>query len=218
MKFFVDTADIGEIRELTAAGVVDGVTTNPSLIAKTGRPIWEIIEEICEAIEGPVSAEVTATEFGGMVAEGERLASIAPNVAVKVPSTWDGFRACRALSERGLKVNVTLCFAANQALLAAKSGAAYISPFVGRLDDIGLDGMEVVREIRAIYNNDKSFNTKILASSIRTPLHVTQAAMAGADIATVPPGVLRNLAKHPLTEKGLASFLVDWGRTGQAIL
>ncbi|PDT51240.1 MULTISPECIES: fructose-6-phosphate aldolase [Sinorhizobium] len=218
MKFFVDTADIGEIRELAAAGVVDGVTTNPSLIAKAGRPIREVIKEICEAIKGPVSAEVTATEFGGMVAEGEQLASIAPNVAIKVPSTWDGFRACRALSERGLKVNVTLCFSANQALLAAKAGAAYISPFVGRLDDIGLDGMEVVREIRAMYNNDESFNTEILASSIRTPLHVTQAAMAGADIATVPPGVLRSLSNHPLTERGLASFLADWGRSGQAIL
>lgn len=218
MKFFVDTADIVEIRGLAAAGVVDGVTTNPSLIAKTGRPIREVIKEICEAIEGPVSAEVTATEFEGMVAEGEHLASIAANVAVKVPSTWDGFRACRALSERGLKVNVTLCFSANQALLAAIAGATYISPFVGRLDDIGLDGMEVVREIRAIYNNDKSFNTKILASSIRTPLHVTQAAMAGADIATVPPGVLRSLSNHPLTERGLASFLADWNRTGQSVL
>ncbi|ASY57948.1 fructose-6-phosphate aldolase [Sinorhizobium sp. CCBAU 05631] len=218
MKFFVDTADIGEIRELAAAGVVDGVTTNPSLIAKAGRPIREVIKEICEAIKGPVSAEVTATEFGGMVAEGEQLAGIAPNVAIKVPSTWDGFRACRALSESGLKVNVTLCFSANQALLAAKAGAGYISPFVGRLDDIGLDGMEVVREIRAMYNNDESFNTEILASSIRTPLHVTQAAMAGADIATVPPGVLRSLSNHPLTERGLASFLADWGRSGQAIL
>ncbi|TCN18045.1 fructose-6-phosphate aldolase [Sinorhizobium americanum] len=218
MKFFVDTADIGEIRELAAAGVVDGVTTNPSLIAKTGRPIREVVKEICEAIEGPVSAEVTATEFDLMVAEGEQLASIAANVAVKVPSTWDGFRACRALSERGLKVNVTLCFSANQALLAAKAGAAYISPFVGRLNDIGLDGMDVVREIRAIYNNDESFNTEILASSIRTPRHVTQAAMAGADIATLPPVVLRNLSKHPLTDRGLASFLADWGRTGQAIV
>ncbi|WP_324765217.1 fructose-6-phosphate aldolase (plasmid) [Sinorhizobium meliloti] len=217
MKFFVDTADIAEIRGLAAVGVVDGVTTNPSLVAKTGRPIREVVKEICEAIEGPVSAEVTATEFDGMVTEGERLASIAANVAIKVPSTWDGFRACRALSERGLKLNVTLCFSANQALLAAKAGAAYISPFVGRLEDIGLDGMDVVRKIRAIYDNDKSFNTQILASSIRTPRHVMQAAMAGADIATVPPGVLRKLANHPLTEQGLASFLADWGRTGQAI-
>ena len=217
MKFFVDTADIAEIRGLAAVGVVDGVTTNPSLVAKTDRPIREVVKEICEAIEGPVSAEVTATDFDGMVTEGERLASIAANVAIKVPSTWDGFRACRALCERGLKVNVTLCFSANQALLAAKAGAAYISPFFGRLEDIGLDGIDVVREIRAIYDNDKSFNTQVLASSIRTPRHVTQAAMAGADIATVPPGVLRKLANHPLTEQGLASFLADWGRTGQAI-
>jgi transaldolase len=218
MRFFADTADIAEIRELAAVGVLDGVTTNPSLIAKTGRPIRDVIKEICEALEGPVSAEVTATDFDGMLVEGERLAGIAPNVAVKVPSTWEGFRACRALSERGLKVNVTLCFSANQALLAAKAGATYISPFVGRLDDLSLDGMELVREIRAIYDHDTSFNTEILASSIRTPLHVKQAAMAGADIATVPPAVLRNMAKHPLTEKGLASFLADWGKTGQAIV
>ena len=218
MRFFADTADIAEIRELAAVGVLDGVTTNPSLIAKTGRPIRDVIKEICEALEGPVSAEVTATDFDGMLVEGERLAGIAPNVAVKVPSTWEGFRACRALSERGLKVNVTLCFSANQALLAAKAGATYISPFVGRLDDLSLDGMELVREIRAIYHHDTSFNTEILASSIRTPLHVKQAAMAGADIATVPPAVLRNMAKHPLTEKGLASFLADWGKTGQAIV
>ena len=218
MKFFIDTADISEIRELTAAGFLDGVTTNPSLIAKTGRPIRDVIKEICQTIEGPVSAEVTATDFDGMIAEGVRLASIASNVAVKVPSTWDGFRACRALSQLGHKVNVTLCFSANQALLAAKAGATFISPFVGRLDDLGLDGMEVIREIRTIYNNDKSFTTEILASSIRTPFHVKQAAMAGADIATVPPAVLRNLAKHPLTDRGLESFLADWGKTGQAIL
>jgi len=218
MKFFVDTADISEIRELAAAGFLDGVTTNPSLIAKTGRPIRDVIKEICQTIEGPVSAEVTATDFDGMIAEGVRLAGIAANVAVKVPSTWDGFRACRALSQLGHKVNVTLCFSANQALLAAKAGATFISPFVGRLDDLGLDGMEVIREIRTIYDNDKSFTTEILASSIRTPLHVKQAAIAGADIATVPPAVLRNLAKHPLTDKGLASFLADWGKTGQVIL
>lgn len=218
MKFFVDTADIAEIRELAAAGILDGVTTNPSLIAKTGRPIRDVIKEICQTIEGPVSAEVTATGFDGMIAEGERLAGIAGKVAVKVPSTWDGFRACRALSQVGHKVNVTLCFSANQALLAAKAGATFISPFVGRLDDLGLDGMEVIREICTIYDNDKSFTTEILASSIRTPLHVKQAAIAGADIATVPPAVLRNLAKHPLTDKGLESFLADWGKTGQAIL
>ena len=218
MKFFADTADISEIRELAAVGVVDGVTTNPSLIARTGRPFRDVIEEICQAIEGPVSAEVTAADFDGMIAEGVRLAGIAANVAVKVPSTWDGFRACRTLSQRGHTVNVTLCFSANQALLAAKAGAAYISPFVGRLDDIGLDGMEVIREIRTIYDNDKSFKTEILASSMRTPLHVKQAAMAGADVATVPPAVLRNLARHPLTDKGLESFLADWRKTGQTIL
>ena len=218
MKFFVDTADISEIRELAATGFLDGVTTNPSLIARTGRPVRDVIKEICQAIEGPVSAEVTATDFDGMIAEGERLADIAANVAVKVPSTWDGFRACRTLSQRGRTVNVTLCFSANQALLAAKAGATYISPFVGRLDDLGLDGMEVIREIRTIYDNYKSLKTGILASSIRTPLHVKQAAMAGADVATVPPAVLRNLAKHPLTDKGLNSFLADWKKTGQAIL
>jgi transaldolase len=218
MKFFVDTADISEIRELAAAGILDGVTTNPSLISKTGRPIRDVIKEICQTIEGPVSAEVTATDFDGMIAEGERLAGIADNVAVKVPSTWNGFRACRALSQLGHKVNVTLCFSANQALLAAKAGATFISPFVGRLDDLGLDGMEVVREIRTIYDKDRSFTTQILASSIRTPLHVKQAAIAGADIATVSPAVLRNFAKHPLTDKGLESFLADWGKTGQAIL
>ncbi|NKK93919.1 fructose-6-phosphate aldolase (plasmid) [Rhizobium leguminosarum] len=218
MKFFIDTADTAEISELAAAGFVDGVTTNPSLIAKTGRPFKDVIKEICQIIDGPVSAEVTAKDVEGMIAEGELLASIAANVAVKVPSTWDGFRACRALSTRGLTVNVTLCFSANQALLAAKAGATFISPFVGRLDDLGLNGMEVVREIRTIYDNDKSLKTEILASSIRTALHVKEAAMAGADIATVPPAVLRNLAKHPLTEKGLASFLADWDRTGQAIL
>ncbi|MHC2485041.1 fructose-6-phosphate aldolase [Rhizobium leguminosarum] len=218
MKFFIDTADTAEISELAAAGFIDGVTTNPSLIAKTGRPFKDVIKEICQIIDGPVSAEVTAKDVEGMIAEGELLASIAANVAVKVPSTWDGFRACRALSTRGLTVNVTLCFSANQALLAAKAGATFISPFVGRLDDLGLNGMEVVREIRTIYDNDKSLKTEILASSIRTALHVKEAAMAGADIATVPPAVLRNLAKHPLTEKGLASFLADWDRTGQAIL
>jgi transaldolase len=218
MKFFVDTADISEIRALAAAGVLDGVTTNPSHVAKTGRPIRNVTKEICQTIEGPVSAEVTATDLDGMIAEGERLADIAPNVAVKVPSTWDGFGACRMLSQHDRKVNVTLCFSANQALLAAKAGASFISPFVGRLDDLGLDGMEVIREIRAIFDNYKSFKTEILASWIRTPLHVKQAAMAGADVATVPPAVLRNLAKHPLTDKGLDSFLADWRKAGQTLL
>jgi transaldolase len=217
MKLFVDTADISEIRQLRKTGLLDGVTTNPSLIAKTGRTLKEVIKEICQAVEGPVSVEVTAVEFDGMMSEGETIAEIAENVAVKVPSTWDGFRACQALSRRGCQVNVTLCFSANQALLAAKAGATFISPFVGRLDDIGFDGMEVIREIRTIYSNYKSLRTEILASSVRTPLHVRQAAIAGADAATVPPAVLKNLANHPLTEKGLKSFLADWRKTGQTI-
>jgi transaldolase len=177
-----------------------------------------VITEICAAVDGPVSAEVTATDFDGMVREGVKLADIAENIAVKVPSTWDGMQACRALSQLGHKVNVTLCFTANQALLAAKAGAAFISPFAGRLDDIGFDGMEVIREIRTIYDNYESLTTDILASSIRTPLHVKQAAMAGADVATVPPTVLKNLAKHPLTDKGIVSFLADWRKTGQEIV
>jgi transaldolase len=218
MRFFVDTADITEIREIAASGFLDGVTTNPSLIGKTGRPFREVIAEICAAVEGPVSAEVTATDFDGMVREGVKLADIAENIAVKVPSTWEGMQACRALSQLGHKVNVTLCFSANQALLAAKAGAVFISPFAGRLDDIGFDGMEVIREIRTIYDNYESLTTEILASSIRTPLHVKQAAMAGADVATVPPTVLKNLAKHPLTDKGIVSFLADWRKTGQEIV
>jgi transaldolase len=218
MRFFADTADIFEIRELAATGFLDGVTTNPSLIGKTGRPIRDVIAEICKTVEGPVSAEITSTDFDGMVREGVKLADIAENVAIKVPSTWDGLQACGALSQLGHKVNVTLCFTANQALLAAKAGATFISPFAGRLDDIGFDGMEVIREIRTIYNRYESLKTEILASSIRTPLHVKQAAMAGVDVATMPPGVLKNLAKHPLTDKGLESFLVDWRKTGQAIV
>lgn len=217
MKIFADTADVAVIRDLVAAGVIDGVTTNPSLIAKTGRPIATVIKEICDTLGGPVSAEVTAIDYDGMLTQGEKLSDIAANVVVKVPATWDGFRACRALSERGVKVNVTLCFSPNQALLAGKAGATFISPFVGRLDDLGLDGMELVREIRTIFYNYRSISTEILASSIRTPLHVKEAALAGADIATLPPTVLRNLAQHPLTDKGLASFLVDWRSTGQAI-
>jgi transaldolase len=217
MKFFVDTADIAEIRDLAATGLLDGVTTNPSLVAKSGRPIREVIKEICEAVDGPVSAEVAATDFDGMMKEGVSLAGIAENVAIKVPLTMDGLKACRALSQRGHKVNVTLCFSANQALLAAKAGATFISPFAGRLDDIGFDGMEVIREIRVIYDNYDSLNTEILAASIRTPLHVKQAAMAGADIATIPPTVLKSLVKHPLTDKGLEQFLADWKKTGQTI-
>jgi transaldolase len=217
MKFFIDTADINEIRDLAATGLLDGVTTNPTLIAKTGRPIKDVIKEICDTIDGPVSAEVAATDFDGMMREGTKLADIAENVTVKVPLTMEGLKACRALSQRGTKVNVTLCFSATQALLAAKVGATFISPFAGRLDDIGFDGMEVIREIRTVYDNYDNLKTEILAASIRTALHVKQAAMAGADVATIPPSVLHNLARHPLTDKGLETFLADWKKTGQAI-
>jgi transaldolase len=216
MKFFADTADIGEIRELSDMGLLDGVTTNPSLVAKTGRDFKDIIREICAIVEGPVSAEVTALEADGMLVEGRRLAELAPNVAVKVPMTWDGLKACRALSQAGTKVNVTLCFNANQALLAAKAGAAFISPFIGRLDDASEDGMEVIDEIRQIYDN-YDFETEILAASIRSVNHVKFAALAGADVATVPPAVLKALVKHPLTDKGIELFTADWKKTGQTI-
>jgi transaldolase len=218
MKFFVDTADTDEIRDLAATGLVDGVTTNPSLVAKTGRDFTDVVKEICAMIEGPVSAEVTATDADAMVEEGRKLAGIADNVAIKVPLTWDGLKACRALSQGGTMVNVTLCFSANQALLAAKAGATFISPFIGRLDDIGEDGMDLIREIRAIYGNYESLSTEILAASIRSEEHVKQCAIAGADVATVPPKVLRDLVKHQLTDKGLAAFLADWEKTGQTIL
>ena len=217
MKFFVDTADVDEIRELAATGVLDGVTTNPTLIGKVGRPIKTFIAEICEAVPGPVSAEVAATDFDGMMAEAAVLSAIAKNVTVKVPLTWDGLKACKALTSKGTKVNVTLCFSSNQALLAAKAGANFISPFAGRLDDIGYDGMEVIREIRVVYDNDDSLHTEVLAASIRNPLHVKQAAMAGADVATVPPAVLRSLVKHSLTDAGLERFVSDWKKTGQTI-
>ncbi len=218
MKFFVDTADVAEIRDLADTGLLDGVTTNPSLIAKSGGDFIEVLKEICSVVAGPVSAEVTATDADGMVAEGKKLAKIADNVTIKVPLTWDGLKACRAISQHGTKVNVTLCFSANQALLAAKAGASFISPFVGRLDDIGHDGMELIAEIKTIYDNYAHIDTEILVASIRTPMHVKQAAMIGADVATVPPDVLRKLANHSLTDKGLAAFLADWQKTGQAIL
>ena len=217
MKFFIDTADIDEIRDLAATGLVDGVTTNPSLVAKSGRDFKEVVAEICEAVPGPVSAEVTATDSEGMIAEGKELAKIAKNVTVKVPLTMDGLKACRALTDGGTMVNVTLCFSANQALLAAKAGATFISPFIGRLDDINLDGMDLIREIRIIYDNYDALDTQILAASIRSPNHVKDSAMAGADVATVPPAVLRSLVKHPLTDKGLEAFLADWAKTGQKI-
>jgi transaldolase len=216
MKFFVDTADINEIRELAATGLIDGVTTNPSLVAKSGRQFKDAIAEICTIVAGPVSAEVTATDYDGMMAQAKTLAAIAKNVAIKVPLTWDGLRACKALSDKGQAVNVTLCFTSNQALLAAKAGATFISPFLGRLDDIGHDGMELIRDIRTVYDN-YDFKTEILAASMRTPLHVRQVSMAGADVATMPPALIRSLTKHPLTDAGLAAFLADWKKTGQSI-
>src|SRR5436190_7837006 len=217
MKFFVDTADVAEIRELNDTGLLDGVTTNPGLIMKAGRPMQQVIKEICDIVEGEVSAEVAAVDFDGMMNEGKKLAAIAPNVAVKVPLTWDGLKACRALRQLGHKVNVTLCFSANQALLAAKAGATFISPFIGRLDDINLNGMELIEDIRTIYDN-YDFDTQILAASIRTPNHVKAAALAGADVATVPAAVLKSLVKHPLTDKGLEQFLADWKKAGQSIV
>ncbi|HWJ89141.1 MAG TPA: fructose-6-phosphate aldolase [Pelagibacterium sp.] len=218
MKFFVDTADVNEIRELHDAGLLDGVTTNPSLIAKSGRDFKEVVKEICDLLPGlPVSAEVAATDFDGMMAEADVLAKIADNVVIKVPLTLAGLKACKALSDRGIKTNVTLCFSANQALLAAKVGATYISPFLGRLDDINLDGMQLIQDIRIIYDN-YDFQTEILAASIRSANHVSDAALAGADVATIPPAVLKKLADHPLTDKGLAAFVKDWEATGQSIV
>ncbi len=218
MKFFVDTADVGEIAELNAVGLLDGVTTNPSLIAKSGRNFKDVIAEICDLVDGPVSAEVTALDADGMIAEGKELAKIAKNVTVKVPLTLDGLKACKALTGEGTMVNVTLCFSANQALLAAKCGATFISPFIGRLDDINIDGMELIEEIRAIYDNYPALETEILAASIRSANHVKLSALAGADVATIPPGVLKGLVKHPLTDKGIDAFLADWAKTGQSIL
>ena len=218
MKFFADTADIDEIRELAATGVLDGVTTNPSLVSKTGRDFLEVLREICAEVEGPVSAEVTATEFDAMVAEGRKLSDLADNIAVKVPLTWDGLKACKSLSQAGIMVNVTLCFSATQAILAAKAGAAFVSPFIGRLDDISQPGMQLIEEICEIFANYESLTTEVLVASIRHPLHVVEAARIGADICTIPPAVLKKLAQHPLTDKGLAAFLADWDKTGQSIL
>ena len=217
MKFFVDTADTAEIKALAASGLVDGVTTNPSLIAKSGRNILDVIAEICALVPGPVSAEVAATEYDGMMREAAVLRKIAANVAVKLPLTPDGLRACKALSGDGALVNVTLCFSAAQAILAAKAGAAFISPFVGRLDDIGQDGMDLIAEIVTIYDNYPAFTTEVLVASIRHPIHIVQAAKLGAHVATLPPNVLRMLYSHPLTDKGLAAFLKDWAATGQTI-
>lgn len=213
MKFFVDTADTKDIADLAATGLIDGVTTNPSLIAKSGRPFAEVIAEICGLVEGPVSAEVVATDYDGMIKEGRKLAKIASNVTVKLPLTLDGLKACKTLTGEGTQVNVTLCFSANQALLAAKAGATFISPFIGRLDDINLDGMELIQEIRQIYDN-YLFDTEILAASIRTPNHVKLCALVGADVMTAPPGVIKSLVNHPLTDKGLETFLADAKKAG----
>jgi transaldolase len=217
MKFFVDTADVQAIAELNDLGMVDGVTTNPSLILKSGRDIVEVTREICGLVSGPVSAEVVALKADEMIAEGRKLAGIAPNIVVKVPLTWDGLKTCKVLSGDGLKVNVTLCFSANQALIAAKAGATYISPFIGRLDDINMDGLELISDIRIIYDN-YDYRTEILAASIRTANHVSQCALIGADVVTAPPSVIKALASHPLTDKGLEQFMADWAKTGQKIL
>ncbi len=217
MKFFVDTADTKEIIELADTGLLDGVTTNPSLIKKSGRKIFEVIEEICGIVDGPVSAETVATDHATMLKEGKKLAKISNNIAVKVPLTVEGLKTCKALTGDGIMVNVTLCFSANQALLAAKAGATFISPFVGRLDDISEDGMGLIEDIRLIYDN-YGFKTEILVASIRTPLHVLEAARIGADVATIPASIMRQLFKHPLTDKGLKAFLDDWEKTGESIL
>jgi transaldolase len=216
MKFFADTADVAELRELKDLGLLDGVTTNPSLIAKSGRKFTEVIAEICSFVEGPVSAEVAALDFDGMMKEANVLRKIAKNVTVKVPLTLEGLKACRVLSGEGTMVNVTLCFSPNQALLAAKAGATFISPFVGRLDDIHQDGMDLIAEIRQIYDN-YDYDTNILVASVRTANHIKEAALIGADYATAPAAVLKSLVKHPLTDKGIEQFLADWKKTGQSI-
>jgi len=217
MKFFVDTADTQAISELNDLGMVDGVTTNPSLILKSGRDIIEVTREICGIVTGPVSAEVVALEADAMIAEGRKLAEIAENITVKLPLTWDGLKACKVLSDEGKMVNVTLCFSANQALIAAKAGASFISPFIGRLDDMSLDGCELIEDIRTIYDN-YGYETEILAASIRSVNHVQQVALIGADVMTAPPEVIKKLAGHPLTDKGLEQFMADWEKTGQKIL
>lgn len=217
MDFFADTAVIDDIRELHDYGLLDGVTTNPSLIAKSGGDFLETVREIAHIVPGPISAEVAATDHAGMMAEAQVLSAIAENVVIKVPLTLDGLKACRELRAAGTAVNVTLCFSANQALLAAKAGATYVSPFIGRLDDINLDGMELIHSIRALYDT-QGFDTQILAASIRNPNHVSDAALAGADVATMPPEVIRALVKHPLTDKGLDAFIADWKKTGQRII
>lgn len=217
MKFFVDTADVKEIKELADTGLLDGVTTNPTLVAKSGRDFIEVIKDICAIVPGPVSAEVTATDADGMKREGEKLAKIAKNIAIKVPLTWDGLKACKHFTSGGTMVNVTLCFSAAQAILAAKAGATFVSPFVGRLDDIGQDGLDLIADICTIYSNYPNFKTEVLVASVRNPIHIIESAKLGAHVATIPPAVMKQLAQHPLTDKGLAAFLADWQKTGQKI-
>lgn len=218
MKFFVDTADLDDIRDLASTGLLDGVTTNPSLVKKAGKDFIPLIEEICKIVDGPVSAEVAATDYPTMIKEGKKLAKIADNIAVKVPLTPDGLKVCKELTDEGTMVNVTLCFSPAQAILAAKAGATFISPFVGRLDDIGHDGMQLIADICQIYANYPDFHTQVLVASIRHPMHLIDAAKMGADVATIPPAVIRQLYNHPLTDKGLATFVEDWKKTGQSIL
>jgi len=218
MKFFVDTAETKDIHELAATGLLDGVTTNPTLIAKSGRKILDVIAEICAIVPGPVSAEVAATDYENILREAKVLRRIATNVTIKVPLTPDGLRACKYLSSDGAMVNVTLCFSAAQALLAAKAGATFISPFVGRLDDVGQDGMKLIKEICDIYRQYPAFKTEVLVASVRNPIHIVESAKMGAHVATLPPSVMKQLAQHPLTDKGLAAFLADWQKTGQKIV
>ena len=218
MKFFIDSAEVAEIQDLASTGLVDGVTTNPSLVAKSGRDFIDVLREICAIVPGPVSAEVTATDLPAMLEEGRRLVKLAENIVIKTPLTPDGLKACKALTDDGIRVNVTLCFSAAQAILAAKAGAAYVSPFVGRLDDVGSDGLRLIADIVEIYGVYPEFTTEVLVASVRHPIHVVEAARLGADVATLPPGVLRAMFRHPLTDKGLAAFLNDWAKTGQSIL
>ena len=218
MKFFVDTAEISEIKELNAYGLIDGVTTNPTLIAKSGRKFQEVIAEICAEVNGPVSAEVASTDYESMVREGEILSKIAKNVCIKLPLTMDGIKACRYFSNKGIQTNVTLCFSAAQAILVAKAGATFVSPFVGRLDDIGQDGLNLIGEICEIYDNYENFKTQVLVASVRNPIHIVESAKLGAHVATIPAKVIKQLAQHPLTDKGIETFIKDWAGTGQKIV
>ncbi|MFZ9470411.1 MAG: fructose-6-phosphate aldolase [Rickettsiales bacterium] len=217
MKFFIDTAEISEIKELNSFGLIDGVTTNPTLIAKSGRKFQEVIAEICAEVKGPVSAEVASTDYDGMVREGEILSKIAKNVCIKLPLTMDGIKACRYFSNKGIQTNVTLCFSPAQAILVAKAGATFVSPFVGRLDDIGQDGLNLIGEICEIYANYENFKTQVLVASVRNPIHIVESAKLGAHVATIPAKVIKQLAQHPLTDKGIETFVKDWAGTGQKI-